>query len=174
MIGTSSIRRRSQVINLRNDLCIKALRGNIDTRIKKLNDHQFDAIILSIAGLQRLSLNHIINYKFSIDEILPASCQGAVGIQMLSANEDLKYFLSPLNHNLSELQCKAERSVLRMIKANCNSPIGLLVKIENNKTLIRSEIFDHSGKKFMPITLMVPLYKQRTLLMKWEKIFYLH
>ena len=147
VVGTSSIRRRSQILNLRNDLCIKSLRGNVDTRIKKLNDNFFDAIILSVAGLQRLSLTHLIRNTFDEDEILPAACQGAVGIQMLSSNRDLKLFLGTLNHSQTETKCRTERSVLRKINANCNSPIGLLVTIENDQIILRCDIFNHNGDK---------------------------
>ena len=147
VVGTSSIRRRSQILNLRNDLCIKSLRGNVDTRIKKLNDNFFDAIVLSAAGLQRLSLMHLIRYTFDEDEILPAACQGAVGIQMLSSNEDLKLYLDIINHTQTETECRTERSVLKQIKANCNSPIGLLATIENDQMILRCDIFNHNGEK---------------------------
>ena len=124
VIGTSSIRRRSQLINLRTDVSIKALRGNVDTRIQKLNEQKYDAIVLSIAGLKRLSLDHLVSYVFPDNEILPASCQGAIGVQMLSQNEDLKSFLSPINHIGTEYLCNLERDVLGEIHANCNSPVS--------------------------------------------------
>ena len=147
LIGTSSIRRRSQIMNLRQDLKIKSLRGNVDTRIKKLEDKEFDAIVLSVAGLKRLSLDHLISYIFSDDELLPAACQGAIGIQIDSSNLDLNFFLEPLNHPLTETTCKIERDVLRTIKANCNSPIGLFAKETDDMIHLNCEIFDHSGKK---------------------------
>jgi hydroxymethylbilane synthase len=147
IVGTSSIRRRSQLINLRKDIAIRALRGNVDTRIGKLNNNEFDAIILSIAGLKRLSLDHMISYVFSDDEILPASCQGAIGIQMLNRNEELKSFLSPVNHFNTEFLCNLERDVLREINANCNSPIGILAKEIDNSVIVSCEILDHEGEK---------------------------
>ena len=147
VIGTSSIRRRSQLINLRSDLTIKSLRGNVDTRIQKLNNKEYDAIVLSVAGLKRLSLDHLVSYKFSVDEILPASCQGAIGIQLRSSNEELKSFLSPINHNSTEFLCQLERDVLRVINANCNSPIGLYASEIENNIILQCEIFDHHGQK---------------------------
>ncbi|MAV00998.1 MAG: hydroxymethylbilane synthase [Rhodobacteraceae bacterium] len=147
LIGTSSIRRRCQIINLRGDMKIKSLRGNVDTRIKKLEEKEFDAIVLSVAGLQRLSLDHLISYIFSDDEILPAASQGAVGIQIKSSNKDLKNFLEPLNHSLTETVCKIERDVLSTIGANCNSPIGVLAKEIDKSINLKCEIFDHLGKK---------------------------
>jgi len=159
LIGTSSIRRRSQIINLRNDLSIKSLRGNVDTRIKKLTEKEFDAIILSVAGLKRLSLDHLISFIFSEDEILPASCQGAIGIQIKSNNDDLKSFLSPLNHQLTEDLCSIERDVLIEIKANCNSPIGILATNENNRIKLKCDIFNHDGNKIYSNTLF-DIYSQ--------------
>ena len=147
LIGTSSIRRRSQIMNLRQDLRIKSLRGNIDTRIKKLKNKEFDAIVLSVAGLKRLSLDHMISYTFSDDELLPAACQGAIGIQIGSSNLDLKNFLKPLNHSLTETTCKIEREVLRIIKANCNSPIGVFAKKVDGSIHLHCDIFNHHGKK---------------------------
>ena len=147
LIGTSSIRRRSQIMNLRNDLRIKSLRGNIDTRIKKLEEKKFDAIVLSVAGLKRLSLDHLISYTFSDDEILSAACQGAIGIQIKSSNRDLRNFLEPLNHSLTETICKIERQVLQTISANCNSPIGLLAKKVDDSIVLQCEIFNHFGDK---------------------------
>ena len=163
LIGTSSIRRRSQIMNLRQDLKIKSLRGNVDTRIKKLKDKEFDAIVLSVAGLKRLSLDHLISYTFSDDELLPAACQGAIGIQIDSSNLELKTFLEPLNHSLTEITCKIERDVLRTIKANCNSPIGLFATENNNMIHLQCEIFDHSGKKIFS-SKAKKSYSQSTLL----------
>jgi hydroxymethylbilane synthase len=163
LIGTSSIRRRSQIINLRQDLKIKSLRGNVNTRIKKLEDKEFDAIVLSVAGLKRLSLDHLISYTFSDDELLPAACQGAIGIQIDSSNLELKTFLEPLNHSLTEITCKIERDVLRTIKANCNSPIGLFAKETDDVIQLYCDIFDHSGKKIFS-SKAKKSYSQSTLL----------
>ena len=147
LIGTSSIRRRSQIMNLRKDLNIKSLRGNVNTRIEKLNNNEFDAIILSVAGLQRLSLDHLISFIFSNDQVLPAACQGAIGVQIKSSNIHLKNFLEPLNHSLTESICKIERDVLRTIKANCNSPIGVFANQVDESIHLKCDIFDHFGKK---------------------------
>ena len=147
IVGTSSIRRRSQIMNLRSDLGIRSLRGNIDTRIQKLKENKYDAIVLSKAGLERLSLGHLISYTFTDKELLPAACQGAIGIQMLSSNKELKNFLSPINHSMTQDLCNIERDVLKTIKANCNSPIGLLAKKVNDNIILQCEIFDHGGNR---------------------------
>lgn len=147
IIGTSSIRRRSQIIHLRNDLVIRSLRGNIDTRISKLERQNYDSIILSVAGLKRLSLDHLISFIFEDEEILPAACQGAIGVQIKSDNQVLEKFLEPLNHQSTRMMCNIERNVLQIINANCNSPIGLLAEKKSDYIQLRCEIFDHDGNK---------------------------
>ncbi len=147
VIGTSSIRRRSQILNLRKDLQIKLLRGNVDTRIQKLEQGEYDAIILSCAGLIRLKKDHLISDFFSVDEFLPASCQGAVGIQIANTNNNLEFLnlLNSINHQHTELACSAEREVLRSINANCNSPVSVYATIKEKEISIQCQLFDHSG-----------------------------
>ena len=147
VIGTSSIRRRSQILSLRKDLKIKLLRGNVDTRIQKLKDGEYDAIVLSYAGLIRLKKDHLISDLFSVDEFLPASCQGAVGIQMANKNNNLEFLnaLNKINHQNTELACSAEREVLRSINANCNSPVSVYANIEKKEISIQCQLFDHNG-----------------------------
>ena len=147
VIGTSSIRRRSQILSLRKDVKIKLLRGNVDTRIQKLKDSEYDAIVLSYAGLIRLKKDHLISDLFSVDEFLPASCQGAVGIQMANKNNNLEFLnaLNKINNQNTELACSAEREVLRSINANCNSPVSVYANIEKNEITIQCQLFDHNG-----------------------------
>ena len=147
VIGTSSIRRRSQILSLRKDLKIKLLRGNVDTRIQKLKDGEYDAIVLSYAGLIRLKKDHLISDLFSVDEFLPASCQGAVGIQMANKNNNLEFLnaLNKINNQNTELACSAEREVLKSINANCNSPVSVYANIEKNEISIQCQLFDHNG-----------------------------
>ena len=147
VIGTSSIRRRSQILSTRKDLRIKLLRGNVDTRIQKLKDGDYDAIVLSYAGLIRLKMDHLVSDLFSIDEFLPASCQGAVGIQMINENKnrELLTALNKINHQNTELTCSAERKVLKTINANCNSPVSVYASIIKNEISIQCQLFDHNG-----------------------------
>ena len=144
-IGTSSIRRRSQILQLRKDLNIRALRGNIDTRIKKLHDGLYDAIILSKAGLDRLELNDlkssILEYKF----FLPAACQGTIGAEIKKSNERVAHILKPLTDSNTEICCLAERKVLQVIHANCNTPIGVLATIDNEKINLQVKVYNHDG-----------------------------
>ena len=146
IVGTSSIRRRSQILNQRKDLTIKSIRGNIDTRLKKMRNGEYDAIILAHAGLLRLNATNEISQIFDKKLFVPAACQGAVGIQILSKNSQLRELLRPISDHHTELCCKAEREVLNMIDANCNSPIGVLAEIENEKMNIYVQLFDHEGE----------------------------
>ena len=147
VIGTSSIRRRSQILSIRKDLKIKLLRGNVDTRIQKLEDGEYDAIVLSHAGLIRLKKDHLVTELFSVDEFLPASCQGAVGIQIKNKTNNLELLnvLKEINHQNTELTCSAEREVLKSIHANCNSPVSVYATIDENEISIQCQLFDHSG-----------------------------
>ena len=144
IIGTSSIRRRSQVLKIRKDLNIKLLRGNVDTRIEKLNNSEYDAIILSLAGLQRLNIENLVTEVLDHDVFAPAACQGAVGVQALT-NSAFKTLFEDLNDVDTQIECTAERKVLSSINANCNSPISVFAKIKQDKITVSSELIDHDG-----------------------------
>ena len=146
VIGTSSIRRRSQVLSLRKDLSIKLLRGNVDTRIQKLKNQEYDAIILSLAGLARLNLDHLVTEVMDHKLFLPAACQGAVGVQALKNSKIINIF-SPMNDLQTQSECMAERRVLKNINANCNSPVSVYASISENKICIKLEMYDHEGNK---------------------------
>ncbi len=146
IIGTSSIRRRSQVLAIRKDLSIKLLRGNVDTRIEKLRNNEYDAIILSLAGLKRLNLDHLVTEILEFRYFLPAACQGALGIQAISTS-DYEDLFSIINHKETKIECSAERQVLKSIHANCNSPISVFSKIKKDKIEIKCELFNHNGEK---------------------------
>ena len=148
IIGTSSIRRRSQVLNIRTDLCIKLIRGNVDTRIQKFDDGQYDALILGYGGIKRLDLENRISQTFSIDEILPPACQAAIGIQTLDEDSDLINLISKTNNENSSIIGLAERTVLAALQANCNSPVGVLASInDENFFTIKVELFSHNGSE---------------------------
>ena len=144
VIGTSSIRRRSQVLSLRKDLSIKLLRGNVDTRIQKLKSQEYDAIILSLAGLARLKLDHLVTEVLDHKLFLPAACQGAVGVQALKNTKIINIFAS-INDFRTQTECMTERRVLKNINANCNSPVSVYARISENKICIKSEMYDHEG-----------------------------
>jgi hydroxymethylbilane synthase len=146
VIGTSSIRRRAQILNLRRDLRIKLLRGNVDTRIKKLRENNYDAIILSLAGLKRLGLLDHVTEELDKEQFLPAACQGTVGVQSKFGSE-LKKVFATINHYETEIESLTERYVLKKINANCNSPVSVYAKIADNMIAVQCDIFDHDGIK---------------------------
>jgi len=144
IIGTSSVRRRAQILNFRQDLQIKLLRGNVDTRLLKLSHGQYDGIILSTAGLERIGQGHVITEVMDQNLFLPAACQGAVGVQSRT-KDDLADFFEPINHLATQTECTAERNILKTINANCNSPISVYAKIKNDLIQIKCDFFDHNG-----------------------------
>ena len=148
VIGTSSIRRRAQILNMRKDLRIKLLRGNVDTRIKKLRENNYDAIILSLAGLKRLGLLDHVTEELDKEQFLPAGCQGTVGVQSKRGSK-LREVFAKINHYETEIESLTERQVLKNINANCNSPISVYAKIADNMILVKCDIFDHDGIKLL-------------------------
>ena len=147
VIGTSSIRRRSQVLSLRTDLVIKLIRGNVDTRIDKLNRKEYDALILGHGGIKRLNFDHKVTQIFTINEILPPACQASIGIQTLEENNELISLINNTNHRDSSIVGITERKVLEVLGANCNSPIGVYASIKNNEINLKTELFSHDGKE---------------------------
>jgi len=148
IVGTSSIRRRSQVLNSRTDLCIKLIRGNVDTRIKKFDNGQYDALILGYGGIKRLDLENRISQIFSIEEILPPACQASIGVQTLDEDGDLISRISKTNNQNSSIIGLSERTVLETLQANCNSPVGVFASINQKKEfIIKVELFSHNGKE---------------------------
>ena len=145
VIGTSSIRRRSQILSCRSDLKIKLLRGNVDTRIRKLKNKEFDAIILAHAGLKRLNLENEITEVFDHKYFLPAGGQGCVGIQSLS-NSSYRDMFKNINCKNTETAVCAEREVLKTMNANCNSPVCVAATINNRSIRIQCQIFNHNGE----------------------------
>jgi hydroxymethylbilane synthase len=123
-VGSSSLRRQAQLRLIRPDLVIEPLRGNVNTRLAKLQDGDFDAIILAAAGLERLGLQQHISYAFGPDEMLPAAAQGVIGIECLSANDALRAVLAKLNHEPTVRTTLAERAIARKLEASCQSPVA--------------------------------------------------
>ena len=144
VVGTSSIRRRAQILNFRSDLKIKLLRGNVDTRIKKLKNKEYDAIILAYAGLKRLGMEKEITEKLNHQIFLPAGGQGLVGIQS-KKNSPYRKLFKKINDESSEMANIAERNFLKTINANCNSPVSVYARINNQNIDIDCQIFKHDG-----------------------------
>src|ERR1044071_305515 len=124
VVGTSSQRRLAQLKALRSDVCFRDLRGNVDTRIRKLDEGQYDAVILASAGLVRLGLQDRISARIAISEMLPAVGQGAIAIETCSDNDFANENVSRLDHRETRLACLAERAFLRGLGGGCQFPIA--------------------------------------------------
>tara|TARA_Y100001970_G_scaffold291691_1_gene429853 strand:- start:1702 stop:2628 length:927 start_codon:yes stop_codon:yes gene_type:complete len=146
-VGTSSFRRKAQLNMLRNDINIIYMRGNIDTRIKKLENKEFDAIILSLAGLNMLNLEKKVKEIFSYEQMLPAIGQGAIAIQCREDDHQILDIVKIINHKESFNCIQAERAVLEAIGGDCDTAVGGLAKLIDNKIFLKSELFSNDGTK---------------------------
>ena len=147
IVGTSSYRREFQLKNIREDLNCKLIRGNIDTRIKKLNDNLYDAIILSSAGIKSLGLEEKISQIFSTSEIIPSAGQGVIAIQCRKNDKDLIDYLKKVNHQNTHNCIKAERNVLKVLEGDCETAVGAFASIDGNKINLEVELFSLDGKE---------------------------
>ncbi len=147
IIGTSSYRREYQLKHMRNDLNYKLIRGNVDTRIKKLNEGLYDAIILSKAGIDSLNLNNHITQEFSIEELIPSAGQGVIAVQCRNSDKDIKEILKKINHQETNTRCVAERELLKTLEGDCNTAIGAISTIDQNTITLNVELFSKDGKK---------------------------
>lgn len=144
-IGTGSPRRQAQLLSHRPDLQIEEIRGNVDTRIRKLDDGDYDAIVLAEAGLQRLGLADRISLQLSPPGVLPAVGQGALGIECRIDDETTRDMLSALT-DTSAFQCvTAERSLLRELRAGCHAPLGALAEIEGGQLSLTGVLLSLDG-----------------------------
>ena len=131
-IGSSSLRRQAQLKLMRPDVLVEPLRGNVNTRLSKLDNGDYDAIILAAAGLERLGLDHYISHQFSPDEMLPAAAQGVIGIECLESSDALRAILDKLNHEATARTTAAERAIAKTLDANCQSPVATYAVIEGS------------------------------------------
>ncbi len=129
-IGTSALRRQSQILALRNDIRFKALRGNVDTRLRKLDAGEVDAIMLAAAGLKRLGLEGRITGYIDPSEMLPAVGQGAIGCEIRSSDRRVFEYLQPLDHRDTHDAILAERAMLHQLEGNCRTPIAGLALVD--------------------------------------------
>lgn len=136
-VGTSSLRRESQLRARHPHLKIVPLRGNVQTRLRKLDDGQYDAIILAAAGLKRLGLERRITALLTPEESLPAVGQGALGIECRTGRDDLVRLLAPLDHGLTSACVRAERALSRALAGSCNVPLGGFAQISGDRLRLR-------------------------------------
>jgi hydroxymethylbilane synthase len=147
IVGTSSLRREFQLKKIREDLNYKLIRGNVDTRIKKLKDNLYDAIILSYAGIQSLSLNENISQTFSTSEIIPSAGQGVIALQCRENDQELIKLLEKVNHQPTHNCVVAERNVLKVLEGDCETAVGIIANIDGDTINLEAELFSLDGKK---------------------------
>jgi hydroxymethylbilane synthase len=149
VVGTSSQRRFSQLRAMRDDLVVKDLRGNVDTRVRKLDEGQYDALILASAGLIRLGLRDRISAPIATDEMLPAVGQGAIAIETRADDELAVAVTSKLNHRETELACRAERAFLRGLGGGCQFPIAAHATIAGDTLTLEGLVATPEGAKIL-------------------------
>ncbi|QCI26973.1 hydroxymethylbilane synthase [Buchnera aphidicola (Thelaxes californica)] len=146
LIGTSSLRRKSQLLNYRNDFIIKPIYGNIETRLKKLDEGKYDAIILSTEGMKRLKLQKRIKEIIPLEISLPSCGQGAIGIQSRKKDQKINALLKQINDKNSFLRVQAERFLCLYLNASCHSPIGSYATFKDNQIILMGLVGTIDGK----------------------------
>ena len=162
IIGTSSYRREYQLRNKRSDLIYKLIRGNVDTRIKKLEQGNYDAIILAKAGINELNLSNKITEEFTTEELIPCAGQGVIAIQCRDNDIEMKKLLENINDNKTRLLANTEREVLKILEGDCDTAIGTFSNIEGNNINLSAELFSVDGKQryFVKMTKDINLAKE--------------
>jgi hydroxymethylbilane synthase len=149
VVGTSSQRRVAQLKSLRGDVVVKDIRGNVDTRLRKLDEGQYDALILASAGLRRLELDHRIDVAISTVEMVPAVGQGAIAIETRADDEFTIETTGALDHHETRLCCLAERAFLRSLGGGCQFPIAAHAIIENGQLKLDGLVATPDGAKIL-------------------------
>ncbi len=147
IIGTSSYRREYQLQSIRSDLNYKLIRGNVDTRIEKLENGDYDAILLSKAGIEALGLDNKITQEFNTDELIPCAGQGIIAIQCRENDQEIINLLEKINDNQSRMIANAERNVLKILEGDCDTAVGVYAKITKDIVNIKAELFSVDGKQ---------------------------
>ena len=147
IVGTSSFRREFQLKKIRSDLDYKLIRGNVDTRIKKLNEKLYDAIILSYAGIQSLKLDKNISQIFSTREIIPSVGQAVVALQCRKNDSEIIKLLDKVNHKLTNICAVAERQFLKVLEGDCETAVGAIANLVGDQINLEAELFSIDGKQ---------------------------
>ena len=146
-IGTSSLRRKAQLLNMNSDLNIDDIRGNVDTRISKMLNGEYDGLVMAAAGIERLGLEEYVTEYFDIDQMLPAPGQGAISVEIKKKNNEVHDVLKNINDEETNLCTHYERSFMNELGGGCNSPIGAYSFISNNKKRITGSILSLDGSQ---------------------------
>ncbi|WP_262693271.1 hydroxymethylbilane synthase [Kordiimonas aquimaris] len=147
VLGTASLRRRAQALRLRPDLSVVTFRGNVQTRLRKIEDGEADATFLALAGLNRLSMPHVANAKLSLDDFLPAPAQGAVTIEIRSDDTAMANLLAPLHHAATALAVMAERAFLARLDGSCRTPVAAYAALEDGALVMNAMLLSINGQQ---------------------------
>ena len=145
VIGTSSYRREFQIKKIRSDLNCKLIRGNVDTRIKKLKDGLYDGIILSYAGIKSLMIENEVSEIFSTGKIIPSAGQGIVSLQCRNNDKEVISILDKINNRDASITAHAERNVLKVLEGDCETAVGAHAIIEGDEIILEAELFSLDG-----------------------------
>jgi hydroxymethylbilane synthase len=148
-VGTSSLRRQAQLRHNRADLEVLDLRGNVDTRIKKLDAGEFDAIVLAVAGVNRLGANSRVSQVMNADVMLPAVGQGALGIEARAADDHTRALVSALDDGDSRACVTAERALLHELQGGCQVPLGAWAQLRGGELQMEAAVFSADGREFV-------------------------
>lgn len=149
VVGSSSLRRQAQLKALRPDLGTRPLRGNVNSRLRKLDDGEFDAIVLACAGLERLGLERRIAERFAPERLLPATAQGVIGIECLERADDVRQVLAALEHAPTRQTTLAERAVARHLQATCEAPLASFAVLEDGELALRALVASADGTRIL-------------------------
>jgi len=147
IVGTSSYRREFQIKKIRQDLNCKLIRGNVDTRIRKLNEGMYDAIILSYAGIKFLKFENEISEIFSVEEIIPSAGQGVIALQCRENDDETISILNKINHEETYKRAQLERNILKVLDGDCETAIGAHSVVDGDKITVEAELFSLDGKQ---------------------------
>ena len=145
-VGSSSLRRQAQLLALRPDIRVEPLRGNVNTRLNKLENGEYDAIVLACAGLQRLGLASHISETFSPEQMLPAAAQGVIGIECRDDRSDLQEILGQLDHATTRTTTTAERAVALRLQADCQSPVAAFGEVVGSALTLQAMVASIDGR----------------------------
>ncbi|MFC1534336.1 hydroxymethylbilane synthase [Thermodesulfobacteriota bacterium] len=148
-VGTGSLRRSAQLLSMRPDLDVIPIRGNVDTRLRKLESGELEAIILATAGLNRLGFQDKTGSALSSDEFLPAVGQGALGLELRKADDTVLDLLNFLNHKQTEMAVKAERAFLKKLEGGCQVPIAGHGRLDGNSLMLRGMVAELDGMRII-------------------------
>jgi hydroxymethylbilane synthase len=148
-VGTSSLRRSAQLLHMRPDLELVPLRGNVDTRLRKLEWGEVDAIVLAAAGLKRLGLEELISHIIPFEQIMPAIGQGALGLEVRRYDERTIDLLDFLNHEPTEVAVRAERSFLKELEGGCQVPIAGLARLDGDAVHLKGMVAELDGSRIV-------------------------